>query len=1151
MGVDNSFVHLHLHSGFSLLDGACDHDALAEAAAKYKMPAVAVTDHGNLFGAIGFYNAMEKKGIKPIIGCEMYISKTTHTDRDPSAGRPNHLIVLCENETGYANLVKLVSKAYLDGFYYKPRIDKDLLAQHSEGLIGMSACLNGEVAANLLPGRFDQAEKAAMQYADIFGHDKFFLELHDHGLEKQRRIVADVLKIGQRTGLKVAASNDCHYMDQDDCKAHDLLLCIQTGKTVNDPNRMKFYSDQFYFKSRLEMEHVFGEIPDVLDNTLDIASRCSLKLKKVENPFPEFDVPPGFTIDTYFAKVVKDGYKDRLQVLQGMADRGALKHTLEEYEKRIEDEIRIIQGMKYPGYFLIVWDLIRYARDNDIPVGPGRGSAAGSMASYCMRITDIDPLQYGLLFERFLNPERISLPDIDIDFCTNRRGEVIDYVTRKYGRANVSQIITFGTMAAKGVIRDTGRGLEMTFAEVDKIAKMIPAELNITLDKAIEQNPDLKALLKADPKIRELMDIAKRLEGLARHASTHAAGVVISPRPITDFLPLYKSSKDEITTMYPMTDVEKMGLLKMDFLALTTLTIIDDTLKMLKSMEGVVVDMDTLVLDDAKTYELFSAGLTSGVFQFESSGMKDILRRFKPSSIEHLTALNALYRPGPIGGGMIDDFIKRKHNPKRVEYELPILRTVLEETLGVIVYQEQVMQVANIVAGYSLGEADLLRRAMGKKKVEEMAAQRVKFTTGAKEKGFKDEKKVTRIFDLMEQFAGYGFNKSHSAAYAVLAYRTAYLKAHYPNFFMASILTSERGSQEKVVKYINECREMGIAIMPPDINTSNINFTPTKTGILFGLTAIKNVGDSAITSIVAGKPYKSIFDFCERVDLRAVNKRVVESLIKAGAFDTVNPDRAAMYQSVDRVMDWGQKKQREKESGQGGLFGLLGGGEGSEEAVLDKADPWPEALKLKHEKETLGFYITGHPLRRFENEIQTYSNATTATLSEKPSGTEVSIGGVVSAVRSLRTKKGDAMAVIQLEDWDGIVEVLVFPDTFAKTQRLIEVDALLFIKGKLDSDESNMKILATDIHPMEQISERLSRTVTIHINMGEAPDDIAERLQPVIDEKRGAAEIIFELEFPGRYTAFVRPNPYVKISPDREFVARVESITGANTVRLS
>ena len=1146
----STFVHLHLHSGFSLLDGACDHDTLAKTAAKYKMPAVAVTDHGNLFGAIGFYEAASKAGVKPIIGCEMYVAKTNRFDRDPASGRPYHLIVLCENERGYKNLVKLVSKGYLEGFYYKPRIDKDLLSQHSEGLIGLSACLNGEVASNVLGGRADQAERAAGEYLDIFGRDRFFLEIHNHGLEKQRKIIPDMLQISARTGIRPVATNDCHYMQQDDCRAHDILLCIQTGKTVNDPNRMKFYTDQFYFKTREEMNRVFGELPFVLDQSVEIAERCCLQLQKVQNPFPEFTVPPGYTIDTYFAKIVHDGFQDRLELLKPLAGRGLLKNPLSAYEARLEEEIRMIQGMKYSGYFLIVWDLIRYARENDIPVGPGRGSAAGSLVSYCMRITDLDPLQYGLLFERFLNPERVTLPDIDIDFCMNRRAAVIDYVTKKYGRENVSQIITFGTMAARGVIRDTGRGLEMTYAEVDRIAKLVPAELHITLEKAIDQSADLKALIQSDGRVKELIEIAKRLEGLARHASTHAAGVVISPQPLTDFVPLYKTNKDEITTMYPMMDVEKIGLLKMDFLALTTLTIIDDTLKMLKQYEGLDLNMDTVPLDDEKTYELFSAGLTDGVFQFESSGMKDILRKFKPSSIEHLTALNALYRPGPIGGGMIDDFIKRKHGVKKIEYELPELKAVLEETYGVIVYQEQVMQIANVISGYSLGEADLLRRAMGKKKAEEMAAQREKFLGGARAKGFKDEKKITRIFDLMEQFAGYGFNKSHSAAYAVLAYRTAYLKARHPQYFMAALLTSERGNQDKVVKYINECRDMGIAIQPPDIDSSDVHFTPTKDGIRFGLAAIKNVGETAITSIVASKPFESLFDFCERVDLRTVNKRVIESLVKAGAFDSIETDRSLLYANIDRAMDWGQRKQREREIGQGGLFGMTTV-VGNRNNGLDPADPWPEGLKLKHEKETLGFYITGHPLRKYTNEVKTYGNATTGVLSEKPSGFDVSIGGLVSAIRLMRTKKGDAMCVILLEDWEGIVEVLVFPEIYSKVQRLLEVDAPVFVRGKLDNDESSSKILATDLLPMERVKEVLSRIVTIRIDASIAPPDLAERLQPIIDEKRGSAEVIFELKFPGRFTALVRPNPYVKISPDREFVESVERICGRNTVQLS
>ena len=1155
MGVDVSqFVHLHLHSGFSLLDGAYSHEALAEKAKKSGMPAIAVTDHGNLFGAMGFYDAATKAGVKPILGCEMYVARTNRLDRDPSSGRPNHLILLCENETGYRNLVKLVSKSYLEGFYYKPRIDKDLLAEHSEGLIGLSACLNGEVSANVLAGRFDEARAAAGRFQDIFGKDRFFLEIHDHGLDKQRKIIPDMLKISEQTGIKTTASNDCHYMERDDCRAHDVLLCIQTGKTINELNRMKFYTDQFYVKTRQEMDEVFGEIPYVLDQSVEIAARCSLKLQKVGNPFPEFAVPPGFTIDSYFAKVVQDGYEERMQLLKPLSDKGLLKSPIALYEERMNREVKMIQNMKFSGYFLIVWDLIRYARECGIPVGPGRGSAAGSLASYCMRITDIDPLQYGLLFERMLNPERVSLPDIDIDFCTNRRGEVMDYVTRKYGRENVAQIITFGTMAARGVLRDAGRGMDMPYAEVDRIAKMVPTELHITLDKAIKDNPELKSLVNADPRVRELMDIAKRLEGLARHASTHAAGVVISPQPLTDIVPLYKSSKDEITTMYPMTDIEKIGLLKIDFLALTTLTIIDDTLKMLKQQAGLELDMDSLSFDDEKTYELFSAGLTNGVFQFESSGMKDILRRFKPSSLEHITALNALYRPGPIGGGMIDDFISRKHGKKKVEYELPELKGILEETYGVIVYQEQVMQIANLVAGYSLGEADLLRRAMGKKKVEEMAAQRAKFVAGAQEKGFKDAKKVTRLFDLMEQFAGYGFNKSHAAAYAVLAYRTAYLKAHYPNYFLAAILTSERGSQEKIVKYINECREMGIAILPPDVNHSDVYFTPTSTGIRFGLTAIKNVGENAIGSIVAGKPFKSLFDFCERVDLRAVNKRVVESLIKSGAFDSVNSERSLLYNNVDRAMDWGQRTQREREVGQGGLFGMMMSNAsvagGDSEHPMDIAEAWAESLKLKHEKETLGFYITGHPLRKYADEVRAYGNATTGTLSEKPSGFEVSIGGIVSAIRITRTKKGDSMAIVQLEDWEGIVEVLMFPDTYSKVHRLLEADAAIIVKGKLDNDESSMKILATDVHPMERAREILSRTVTIQIDAATAPADLAEQMQPIIDRKRGSAEIVFALNFRDRFTAFVRPNPYVKVLPDRELIESIERICGTNTVTL-
>ena len=1147
---NDNFVHLHLHSGYSLLDGACDHARLASMAAEHGMPAVAVTDHGNLFGAVGFYQAAKSAGVKPIIGCEMYVSTGSRHDRDPRSKRSHHLIVLCENVRGYQNLIKLVSIGYLEGFYYKPRIDKEILAAHSEGLIGLSGCLNGEVSANLLAQRYDAAEDAAGQLRDIFGRDRFFLEVQDQGLAKQREIIPEMLRMSERTGIPAVATNDCHYLCQDDSRAHDVLLCIQTGKGVNDPNRMKFYSDQFYFKSSKEMHGVFGDHPGLLSRTLEIAERCEVELKPIEDPFPEFAVPPGFTTDSYFAKVVRDGFRDRMGHLTALADRGELKHAIPEYESRLEEEVSIIQRMKYSGYFLIVWDLIRYSRESEIPVGPGRGSAAGSLVSWCLRITDLDPLRYGLLFERFLNPERVTLPDIDIDFCMNRRADVISYVTGKYGRENVSQIITFGTMAARGVIRDTGRGLEMPYAEVDRIAKMIPAELNITLERAIDQNKDLRKLIEENSGVRGVVDVARRLEGLARHASMHAAGVVISPRPLTELVPLYKSGKDEIMTMYPMADIEKIGLLKMDFLALTTLTVIDNTLKMLRHQESLSLDLDEIPLDDPKTYELFSNGLTSGVFQFESSGMKDILRRFKPSSIEHLTALNALYRPGPIGGGMIDDFIKRKHGVRKIQYELPELKPILEETYGVIVYQEQVMQIANRLAGYSMGEADLLRRAMGKKKAAEMAAQRQKFLEGAGASGFRNSKKITKIFDLMEQFAGYGFNKSHSAAYAVLAYRTAYLKAHYPGYFMAAVLTSERGSTDKIVKYINECREMDLPILPPDINVSDVDFTPTGEGIRFGLAAIKNVGETAIRSIAERKPFRSLFDFSERVDLRTVNKRVIESLIKAGAFDSIGTDRARLYNNVDRALEWGQKKQREAEVGQAGLFAMFQDPDSDDSEMLAPGEPWPESLRLAHEKETLGFYITGHPIRQYAAEMSRLATTSTADLADRAPGSEVTVGGIVAQVRTMRTRKGNRMGAILLEDLRGIVEVLVFPEVYARIEDRAVADRPVIVRGKLDRDESATRILADDVFPVEEAGARLATTVTVVVQAEEAAADLAERLRPMIEDKSGSAELVFELRYKDK-TVFLRPNPYLRVTPDREFVDYVESICGPDAVKCS
>src|ERR1700691_5664431 len=871
----NQFVHLHLHSDYSLLDGACDVEKLVDRVQEIGMPAVAMTDHGNIFGAVHFVNAAHKAGVKPIVGCELYICKKDDhviTRTPPDGDTYNHLLVLAENEEGYRNLVKITSEASLQGFYYKPRVSKKFLAEHSRGLIGLSGCLKGEVAERLTEGKYDAAREAAGFYRDLFGKENFFLEIQDQGLEMEHRIHSDLFRLEKEIGLPMVATNDSHYLCEDDAHAQDVMLCIQTGKSIQETNRMKFEGTQFYVKDGEEMLRVFKDAPLVLSRTLDIAERCNLRLEKVPSPFPHFDVSDGYTLDSYFEHIPRQGFARRIENLRIAASAGRLKHSLAEYEQRLAREIGIIQQMKFSGYFLIVWDFIRYARECGIPVGPGRGSAAGAVVAYSLGITDIDPLQHELLFERFLNPERISMPDIDIDFCMNRRGEVIEYVTHKYGRENVAQIITFGTMAAKAAIKDVGRAMDMPYSDVDRIAKMVPTTLNIKLDDALNESAALQEAYQKDPQVRQLLDTARRLEGLVRNSGVHAAGVVISPRPLIELVPLHKTKNDEIVTAFDMVAIEKMGLLKMDFLGLTTLTILDDTLKLIEQTRNQKITLDEIPLEDNKTYEsVFHKGLTSGIFQFESHGMRDVLRRYQPNSIDDLTALNALYRPGPIQGGMIDHFIDRKHGRKSIEYELPELKEMLEETWGVIVYQEHVMQIAHRLAGYSLGEADLLRRAMGKKKPEEMAKQRERFVEGAVQRGY-PPKKIEKIFDLLAKFAEYGFPKAHSAAYALLAYQTAYLKTHYPVEFMAAMLTSVTGSTDDVVKYINECREMGIAVEPPDINVSDANFTPHGSAIRFGLAAVKNVGHNAIQSIVAGRKklgrnFRSFYEFCEEVDL--------------------------------------------------------------------------------------------------------------------------------------------------------------------------------------------------------------------------------------------------------------------------------------------
>jgi DNA polymerase-3 subunit alpha len=1157
----SQFVHLHLHTDYSMLDGACDVEKLVQRVKELGMPAVAMTDHGNIFGAVHFVNAAHKAGVKPIIGCELYVCKKDdhNIERTPPEGDTyNHLLVLAENEEGYRNLAKITSEASLRGFYYKPRVSKKFLAEHSKGLIGLSGCLKGEVAERLMEENYAAARNAAATYSDILGPNNFFLEIQDQGLEQEHRIHSNLFRLEKDLGLPLVATNDSHYLCEDDAHAQDVMLCIQTGKSIQDTNRMKFQGTDFFVKSHDEMHRVFKDAPDVLSRTLAIAERCNMRLEKISNPFPHFDVPDGFTLDSYFEHVSREGFARRLETLRPLDARGRLKHNLSEYEQRLARELAIIQQMKFSGYFLIVWDFIRYAREHDIPVGPGRGSAAGSLVSYALGITDLDPLQHELIFERFLNPERISLPDIDIDFCMNRRGEVINYVTAKYGRENVAQIITFGTMAAKAAIKDVGRAMDVPYTDVDRIAKMVPTTLNIKLEDAIRESPALQQAYDSDPQIRELLNTAKKLEGMVRNAGVHAAGVVISPRPLNELVPLYKTKNDEIVTAFDMVAIEKLGLLKMDFLGLTTLTILDDAVKLIAQTRGERIALEGLLLDDQETYQkVFHKGLTSGVFQFESRGMRDVLRRYQPNSIEDLTALNALYRPGPIQGGMIDDFIDRKHGRKKIEYELPELQEILQETLGVIVYQEQVMQIANRLAGYSLGEADLLRRAMGKKIASEMAAQRERFVTGANQRGY-PPKKIEKIFDLMAQFAGYGFNKSHSAAYALLAYQTAYLKTRYPVEFMAALLTSVTGSTDDVVKYINECREMGIAVEAPDINVSDANFTPHGSAIRFGLAAVKNVGHNAIESIVAGRKelgrYSSIYEFCEKVDLRLLNKRVLESLIKSGAMDGLGR-RAQLMAVLDRAIEGAQKIQRDAESGQHGLFGIFQQEEvSSSHNKLPDTPDWDEHTRLANEKEILGFFISGHPLEKYRDKLEDLRALSTEEISALTKSTgkdeNITTAGIITNLHVLKSKRGDFYAQGALEDMAGSVEMLVFPEAYRKLQEKVKLEVPVLIRGGVRIEEgANPKLTVNDISPLEEAKVPLPNSLRIRVPLETANESTVDALHTLCARQKGAAKVLFDVERQGDFMVVMEAEGY-NVMPDRNFIARVEELCGRGAVRV-
>jgi DNA polymerase III subunit alpha len=1171
------FTHLHLHTDYSLLDGACDVDKLASHLSKLGQTGAAMTDHGNIYGAVHFFDAMKKKDLKPILGCELYLCQNADHRAEGNGDKYNHFLVLAESEAGYRNLVRLTSEAALHGFYKKPRVSKDFLSRHTEGLIGFSGCLAGEVNQHLMAGKYDEAKRTAGMFEEMFGKGNFFLEVQDHGLAPDKGVCDAIFKMEQELNIPVIATNDSHYVAADDSRAHEILLCVQTAGSMNDPNRFKFDTQEFYIKSAEEMSRIFPDHPEVLSRTMQFVDRCNLKLTKVDNPFPEFPVPEGHTLDSYFEAVCREGLKKRVDTaVAHLRDRGLLRKSIADYEARLNRELDIIKQMKFPGYFMIVWDFIRYAKEQGIPVGPGRGSAAGSLVAYSMEITDIDPLQNELLFERFLNPERVSMPDIDIDFCMNRRGEVIEYVKRKYGNDQVAQIITFNTMAAKAAIKDVGRALEMPYGEVDRIAKMIPATIGITIDQALKDKGPLATAYESDPKIKELIDTALRLEGLVRGAGVHAAGVVIAPKPLTELVPVTRTKDDAIVTSYDMKAVEKMGLLKMDFLGLTTLTVIDDCLKLIKSSKGEVVDMALIPLDDTQTYEqVFHRALTSGVFQFESGGMRDVLRRYKPNTVEDLTALNALYRPGPIQGGMIDDFIERKWGRRAVEFMLPELEVILHETLGVIVYQEQVMQISATVAGYSLGDADLLRRAMGKKDPAEMAKQRDRFMSGAAEK--KHPKDIAgKLFDLMEQFAGYGFNKSHSAAYALLAYHTAWLKTHYPIEFMAALLTSETSKPENVVKYISECREMNISVVPPNVQVSDANFTPIGGAIGFGLAAIKNVGHNAIESIITARTameaegktgFANLWEFCERVDLRLLNKRVLESLIKAGAMDAFG-GRAQVTSALDKAMERAQKSQRDAAAGQHGLFGIFDDGPvnsaSSKEDALPNVPEWDEHTRLQYEKEVLGFFVSGHPLDKYREKLRNMKVVDTATAiemkpepqtfrrnrNEEPQN-EIQIAGVITGLKVAKSKRsGEMYAQASLEDTVGKIELIAFPQSYEKLAEKLKIDVPVVIRGVLRGEEDSApKLAISSIQALEDVKIKLPDSLRIKVPLHNPDTMLLEKLHAILMGAPGKGKLLLDLEEPGEFCAVLEPHN-VLVAADRLFIDRIEELVGRGGVRV-
>lgn len=1150
-----SFVHLHLHTSYSLLDGACRIEPLMEAVKKHGQTAVAMTDHGNMYGTVEFYKAARAKGIKPILGCEVYEAPGSRKDRKTDGPRASaaHLVLLAADATGYANLIRLVTAAHLEGYYYKPRIDREILARHSKGLIGLSACLKGRVAECLLAGDEARAARTAGEYAEILGKDNFYLEIQDHGLPEQKTVNRGVLALAKRLGLPLVATNDVHYLEQRHAAAHEVLLCIQTGTVMSDPKRMRYGSTDFFLRSGAEMARLFRETPAALSNTVEIARRCNVELSlNQESHYPAFAAPAGATPKNYLVELCREGLRRRYGITD--PDQPGDERT-RAIVARLHYEIEVIEKTGFIGYFLVVWDFVRFAREQKIPVGPGRGSAAGSLVSYCLGITSVDPLRYHLVFERFLNPERVSPPDFDIDFCQFRRGEVIEYVKSKYGRENVAQIITFGSLGAKTVIRDVGRALQIPLPECDRLAKMIPEIPDLSLKEAMERNPDLKKVAAADPNARKILDHGYVLEGLLRNAGVHAAGVVIGARPLAELVPLSRDKDGEIITQFSKDHVEALGLLKADFLGLKTLTVIDETIKLVFETRSVVIDLERLPMDDKQTFELLQRGDTIGVFQLESGGMRDLVRRIGLDKIEDLIAMVALYRPGPMH--MLEQYVQCKADPAKIVYDDPLMEPILAETYGIMLYQEQVQQAAHQLAGYSMGQGDILRRAMAKKQPEEMEKQRASFVAGCHKTCKMPPRKAQKIFDNIAKFAGYGFNKSHSAGYAVIAYQTAYLKAHYPEEFMAALISSEIGKPDKMPVFMNEVRDMGFEIFAPDINSSHVRFAPQKGGIRYGLAGIKNIGEQAAEAIVQERqtngPFRGLIDLCMRLDARVVNRKVLETLVRCGACDAFGAHRARLFAGIDLGLARAAAIQRDRQTGQGNLFTQAETpGHGNEPEALPDGPPWHESELLTAEKDLLGIYMSGHPLTQHEPLLRRYRLATVAELGALANETVTRVGGIVSKVDKKFTRaRKEPMAVIQIEDIEGAVEAVVFPAPYQEYQSLLVEGTPVMVCGQVDKKEDTVKLKVYEIYALDQVPRWFTDRISLHLPAAQAQSEALLAIKNLLKSAPGPVPVVFCLQFQKGAEVFVNTERAYNVNPSQTLIRELQRLLGEEGVYVA